>query len=149
MSTGHRKSHVTIHLYTTTIVHSLLLFLELSHFLANASTLWNRTITVFALLGMESKQGPYPLANAASPVDFRLADLRMLQILLHFRAIGRAAITRSTPRRVLNKLDMKHDISLALFSLLFCEAASVLISIRIDSDRHQFVRAFPPVSSWI
>lgn len=81
------KTHVPIHFQTTTVVHGLLLALELTHLFANGITLGNRTVSFFAVLGMNAKQGPNALANFAATSGLDATDTGMMEIALHLLAI--------------------------------------------------------------
>ena len=78
---------MSIHFETTTIVHCLLLLLELAHLRANGIALWDRTVRVLALLGMNSKQRPNALANLAATKDLDTTSVGVLEIILHLGTI--------------------------------------------------------------
>jgi hypothetical protein len=65
---------VTIHFLSPTIVHSLLLFLQLTHFLADHHALWNRTNRILTLLSMDSKQSPDSFTDTASSLNLCLEN---------------------------------------------------------------------------
>ena len=97
---------MTIHLLTTTVVHSLLLFLKLPHLLADRHTLWDRTDRLLALLRMDTEQRPDALTNSTAALVLDLADTSMLQIVLHLGAICRGASSGGTARCMLDQLNV-------------------------------------------
>ena len=78
----HAHAVVAVHFKPSPVVHSLLLFLQLSHLLADNHTLRNRAHCVLALLSMDTKQRPYPLANPATALDLSLWNERKGQNLV-------------------------------------------------------------------
>jgi hypothetical protein len=68
----HGRHSVSIHFKTAAVVHSLLLSLELTHFLADSHALRNWADSFLTFLSMDTKQGPNPFADFAAALNFRL-----------------------------------------------------------------------------
>jgi len=108
------EPHVSVHLKTASVVHSLLLLLKLAHLLANSCALRNRTVIVLALLRMDAQKGPDSLAYSTTSLNLHFAYAGVLQVALHLGTIcGRTSLGITT-RCMLNQLNMKHEIALSL-----------------------------------
>lgn len=106
LSTGHAKAHVTIHFQSTSVIHCLLLFLQLAHFFTNGIALWYWTIRVLALLRVDAQQGPYTLANFTTTLHLDATGTRMFQVTLHLRTVAGRTCLGVTSRCVFDKLNM-------------------------------------------
>jgi hypothetical protein len=61
-----------VHLLTTAIIHSLLLFRQLTNPLSNGRALRNLAPRILALLSMNAQQRPNPFANLATTIGLDL-----------------------------------------------------------------------------
>ena len=90
----------SVHFLAATIVHGLLLLLQLSDTFSNGHAVWNGARGGLALTSVDLKQGPNALANVAASRGLLLALRSVLQETLHFRTIGRRALGRGARRGV-------------------------------------------------
>ena len=79
---------MAIHLLAAAVVHCLLLFLKLSHLLADRHALRDGADGLLALLCVDSEQRPDALTNATTTLVLDLANTCMLQIVLHLGAVS-------------------------------------------------------------
>ena len=78
-----------IHFLTSTIVHGLLLFLQLTNTLTQCHTVRHVTRFSFALTGMDLEKGPDSLTYVATASSLDAALLAVLQKSLHLGAVCR------------------------------------------------------------
>jgi hypothetical protein len=131
-----------VHFKSATIVHRLLLLLKLTHLFANSRALRNGANRILTFLGVNTEKRPDTLTNSTTALNLDLTHPRMLQVLLHLGAISRRASLRTTTRRMLDELNVQHEVALTLKSLLFCESAtSFRPGVGFHRDGNQSVRA--------
>mmetsp|Transcript_18324 Transcript_18324/g.23597 ORF Transcript_18324/g.23597 Transcript_18324/m.23597 type:complete len:128 (+) Transcript_18324:120-503(+) len=123
-----------IHFQTPTIIHSLLLFLQLPHLLSDSVTLGNGAFVVLTLLSMDTQKGPDSFAYSATSLNFDSTDARMFEVVLHLRTIGGRTTVTLASRRVLDQLDVQQKIALTLLAILLGKAASLFRCIRINGN---------------
>ena len=105
-SSSHAEAHVAIHFQTTSIVHGLLLLLQLAHLFSNSVALRNWTFGIFALLGVNAKQCPDALTDFTSTLHFYLTACSMYQIIFHFLAVCGRTLFWFTSGGMLNQLNV-------------------------------------------
>jgi hypothetical protein len=84
----------TIHLLSSTVVHCLLLFLELTNALTNRHAVRYGARHILTLARVNLKQSPDSLAHVATTSRLDLTLGSVFQKTLHLGAIGRGALGR-------------------------------------------------------
>lgn len=86
----------TIHLLSSTVIHRLLLFLELTNALTNRHAVRYGARHILTLARVNLKQSPDSLAHVATTSRLDLTLGSVFQKTLHLGAIGRRALGRGT-----------------------------------------------------
>ena len=79
----------SVHFLTTTVVHCLLLFLQLTYPFTDRHTIRYRTWLCLTLTSMDLKESPYPFAYITPTRGLNLTLCPVLQKAFHFGTIGR------------------------------------------------------------
>jgi hypothetical protein len=117
-----RSSSVdSIHFLSSSIVHRLLLLLQLSNYFPDSHTIWYRTLIGLALTCVDLKESPDSLTNIASACCLLLTLSAVFQKTLHLRTVRRWTFLRSAGGCMKQKGHMKLNTSLTFLTLSFCE----------------------------
>mmetsp|Transcript_17821 Transcript_17821/g.27540 ORF Transcript_17821/g.27540 Transcript_17821/m.27540 type:complete len:137 (-) Transcript_17821:241-651(-) len=106
-----------IHLLSSSVVHSLLLFLQLTYALANGHTVWNWATCGLTLPCVNLKKSPYPLADVTTSGGFLLTLSPVFQKTFHFGTISRGALGRIARRSMQKQSHVQLDAPLSLLPL--------------------------------
>ena len=110
-----------IHFLSPTIIHGLLLLLQLTNALADCQTVWHWAAVVLALPRVDLQQSPDSLAHIATTNSLNLALRTMFQQPFHLSTICRWTCCRGASSSMLKQCHVQLNTSLPFLTLSSCE----------------------------